>query len=94
MRLLVAFAAFIPVSLTLIFTLIFFPFTRSIGMIIRSFSVTLKAALRPVPALLAILVIMFVTGDAWRMFGLQPMPRVIMLIIFVMSFSLVALSLP
>jgi hypothetical protein len=92
MRLLVAFAAFIPVFFTLFFTLIFFPFTRSIGMIIRSFSVTLKTALRPVPALLAILVIMFVTGDAWRMFGLQPMPRVIMLIIFVMSFSLVALS--
>lgn len=36
----------------------------------RSLSATLRAA-RSVPALIAILIVMFATGDAWRLFGLE-----------------------
>jgi hypothetical protein len=73
--------------------LVFYPPLRIIWVVIRSLSATLRTAVRPVPALLAILVIMFATGDAWRMFGLEPLLRFILLITVVIGLSMAALFL-
>jgi hypothetical protein len=70
----------------------FYPF-RLIWIILRSLSATLRTAVRPIPALLAILVIMFATGDAWRMFGLEPLLRIVLLVTLVLGLSLVAVFL-
>jgi hypothetical protein len=66
---------------------------RLIWGVSRSLAATVRTALRPIPALLAVLVIMFVTGDAWRMFGVEAQPRFIILIGTVLTLSLVSLLL-
>ena len=60
--------------------------------LIRGFSTTLKAALRPVPALLAVLVVVFTTSDAWRLFGLESYWRFTIMIAIVLGLSLSALA--
>jgi hypothetical protein len=61
--------------------------------VFRSLAATIRTALRPIPALLAVLVIMFATGDAWRMFGVEAQPRFIILIGVILTLSLVSLLL-
>lgn len=60
--------------------------------LIRGFSTTLKAALRPVPALLAVLVVVFTTSDAWRLFGLESYWRFTIMVAIVLGLSLSALA--
>jgi len=61
--------------------------------ILRGLAATIRTALRPVPALLAVLVVIFVTGDAWRMFGLEAQPRFTIFIGAVLALSLFSLLL-
>ena len=56
----------------------------------RGVSTTVKSALRPIPALLAVLVVVFATGDSWRIFGQEPKWRFTALIIILLFASLVA----
>ena len=58
--------------------------------LIRSLSTTVWAALRLVPALLAILVVVFITGDAWKMFGLETNWRFFTLIILIAGITTAA----
>ncbi|HXL93556.1 MAG TPA: hypothetical protein VN969_31885 [Streptosporangiaceae bacterium] len=66
---------------------------RVMWSVLRSLGATMRTALRPVPALLAVLVIMFSTGDAWRMFGVEAGPRFIIFIGTILTLSLVSLLL-
>ena len=100
LSLLVAILALIPLLLTLLGWCLFalLPFfalkPRHLTWIaIRSVSVTIRTALRPVPALLAILMVMFATGDAWRMFGVMTAPRLTIFVAVIIVLSLVALYL-
>ncbi len=100
LSLLVALVALIPILLTLLGWCLFalLPFfilkpRHLTWIVIRSVSVTIRTALRPVPALLAILVIMFATGDAWRMFGVMTAPRFAAFVAVIIILSLVALYL-
>lgn len=58
--------------------------------LIRSLSTTIWVALRLVPALLAILVVVFITGDAWKMFGLETNWRFFALIMLIAVLTTVA----
>lgn len=58
----------------------------------RGFYTTLKTALRPIPSLLAVLVVVFATSDAWQLFGLQSRSRFTMLIVIVLALSVAALA--
>lgn len=71
-------------------SLLFLP-RRVIWIVLRSLATTMRTALRPIPALLAVLVIMFATGDAWRMFGVDAPPRFAILIGSLLTLSLASL---
>jgi hypothetical protein len=97
---LVALVSLIPIMLTLLgwLLLMIFPVViflpRRLGWaMVRSISATFRTALRPVPSLLAILVIMFTTADAWRMFGGEPATRFVAFIIVILALSFIALAL-
>ena len=96
---LVALVVLFPIMVTLlgwlflmIFPIVIFLPRRLGWAVIRSISATFRTALRPVPSLLAIFVIMFTTADAWRMFGGEQQ-LVCAFIIVILALSFVALGL-
>jgi hypothetical protein len=89
---LIALVFFVILLFPLFPFVLFFP-RRLAWMLVRSVSVTFRTALRPVPALLAILVIMFTTSDAWRMFGVMTALRFVAFIALIMVLSLAAIYL-
>jgi hypothetical protein len=58
--------------------------------LIRSLTRTVSAAFGLVPALLAILVVVFITGDAWKMFGLETNWRFFTLITLIAGVTMLA----
>lgn len=56
----------------------------------RSLVTTLKAAIRLVPALFGILIVLFITSDAWKTFGLEPAWRFTALLVFIAMISIAA----
>ncbi len=56
--------------------------------VVRAFTTTLWTALRTVPALLALLVVVFITGDAWKLFGVEPDWRLFALILLITGMSI------
>lgn len=68
-------------------------FLWSIGwVLLRSVTTTVRSALRPIPALLAVLVVVFATGDSWRIFGQDPPWRFAALLTILLGASLVAMA--
>jgi hypothetical protein len=59
--------------------------------IVRCWSATLTAALRSVPILIAIFVIVFTTGDAWRLYGSESNQRFELLILIISLLSIAAM---
>lgn len=59
--------------------------------LIRCWSGTLRTSLGSAPALLALFVIVFTTGDAWRFFGLEPTYRFLILVFALIFLSVAAL---
>ncbi len=60
--------------------------------LIRSVTTTVRSALRPIPALLAVLVVVFATGDSWRIFGQDPPWRFTALMTILLGASLAAMA--
>jgi hypothetical protein len=58
----------------------------------RGIALTMRSALRPIPALLAVLFVVFATGDSWRIFGEEPYWRFSALIIILVVVGLVAMT--
>jgi hypothetical protein len=56
----------------------------------RGLSTTLLAAVRVIPALFAILVVVFITGDAWKLFGTESSWRFLALILLIGVMSITA----
>lgn len=54
----------------------------------RGLSTTLSATLRAVPALLAILVVVFITGDTWKLFGPESAWRFFALMVIIAAISI------
>jgi hypothetical protein len=54
-------------------------------------SITLPAAFRSVPFLIGLLVILFSTGDAWRLYGTESNHRLVLLVIFIGALSIAAM---
>jgi hypothetical protein len=70
-----------------------FNIIRSLGWVLfRGIAVTMRSALRPIPALLAILFVVFATGDSWRVFGEEPYWRFVALIAILLAVSLAAMA--
>jgi hypothetical protein len=70
------------------------PFTiswRIAGAMARSWSTILKTALTSVPVLLAILVVIFTTGDAWRLFGNESAERLVILVSVILVVAVAAM---
>jgi hypothetical protein len=57
----------------------------------RNLSATLRAA-RSVPALIAILIVMFATGDAWRLFGLESVWRCSILLAIIVAVAVLVMT--
>jgi hypothetical protein len=60
--------------------------------LVRSVTTTVRSALRPIPALLAVLVVVFATGDSWRIFGEDPPWRFTALMTILLGASLAAMA--
>lgn len=58
--------------------------------LMRGLAATLRSALRLVPALFAILIVLFITGDAWKTFGLEPTWRFITLLVIIAAIAIIA----
>jgi type III secretory pathway component EscR len=58
----------------------------------RGVATTVKSALRPVPALLAVLVVVFATGDSWRIFGQEPYWRFFGLMAILLGVGLISMG--
>jgi hypothetical protein len=64
---------------------------RVAGAMARSWSTILKTALTSVPVLLAILVVIFTTGDAWRLFGNESAERLVILVSVILAVAVAAM---
>lgn len=58
--------------------------------LVRGLAITFRSALRTVPSLFAILVVIFITGDAWKIFGLESNWQFVAIILFIAVTSIVA----
>jgi hypothetical protein len=74
--------AFLPILFTVFMLPVYFGWA-----LIRAVPTTLRLAIHSTPLIFAILVVIFVTGDAWRLFGSESVMRfaALMLIIFILG---------
>jgi hypothetical protein len=63
-------------------------FWRITEALVRSWSTVLRAALTAVPVLLAVLVVIFTTSDAWRIFGNESPTRLVILVTAILTVSI------
>ena len=66
-------------------------FFRIAEALFRSWSTILRAAVTSVPVLFAILVVIFMTGDAWRLFGNESAYRLIILVFIILLVSIASM---
>ena len=70
-----------------------FNLIRALGWaLFRGIAITMKSALRPIPALLAVLFVVFASGDSWRIFGQEPYWRFAALIVILLGAGLAAMA--
>jgi hypothetical protein len=80
---------FVKPALALASVLLYIPW-YVLRTLVRSSYTTLWAAFRLVPALLAILIVVFITGDAWKTFGLETNWRFFVLIVLITALTTTA----
>jgi hypothetical protein len=66
-------------------------FFRIVEALFRSWSAILRAALPSVPVLFGILIVIFTTGDAWRLFGNESAYRFIILVSIILLVSIASM---